>query len=57
MPIEKLWKRLLLSGDPTISCSTQKSRRNRKAFSSDTIKLLLVDIDDETDNDFNDGEM
>ena len=32
----------------------QKSLRNRKTLSSDTIKLLLLDIDDKTDNDFND---
>ena len=28
---------------------------NRKTFSSDIIKLLLHDIDDETGNDFNDS--
>ena len=46
MPFGMPWKRLHF-----ISCSTQKSRSNTKTFSSDTIKLLLLDIDDKTVND------
>ena len=45
---------LHLSSNSFISGITQKSRRIRKAFSLAAIKLLLPDIDDETDKDFND---